>query len=114
MRLLSRFLFFCAIAPAFGQTTLNVSQDLVRLGIASSNMLPNQPSQDSAPLLSKAIAYALANRISQIVANQGAYYLINPQTPYSYVSLVGSNNLTIDFRLVRGICGWTRVKFGAE
>jgi uncharacterized protein (TIGR03437 family) len=90
--------FFCAIAPAFGQTTLNVSQDLVRLGIASSNMLPNQPSQDSAPLLSLAIAYALANRISQIVANQGAYYLLNPQTSYAYVSIVGTSNLTIDFQ----------------
>src|SRR5258706_13695387 len=32
---------------SFAQTTLNVSQDLVRLGIASSNIVPNQPSLDA-------------------------------------------------------------------
>src|SRR5215831_5796092 len=31
-------------------TTLNLSQDLVSLGIASTNMVPNQPSLDAGPL----------------------------------------------------------------
>ncbi len=43
------------IPAAFAQTALNMSQDLVRLGIASSNMLPNQPTLDAGPLLLRAV-----------------------------------------------------------
>ena len=34
-------------SAALAQTTLNVSEDLVRLGIASTNIVPNQPETDT-------------------------------------------------------------------
>jgi hypothetical protein len=40
------------------QPVLNMSTDLVRLGIASSNLMPNQPSVDAGPLFFHAVGYA--------------------------------------------------------
>src|SRR5712691_52110 len=48
------------------QGTLNLSRDLVRLRIASSNMVPNQPDLDSGPLFSKAVAYASNQRFDRV------------------------------------------------
>ena len=66
-RIASRALFvFLMTQPAAAQTTtLNLSQDLVALGIASTNMLPNQPALDAGPLLNKGVGYAMAHQISR-------------------------------------------------
>ncbi len=61
-------------------TTLNLSTDLVRLGIASSNMTPNQPTLESGALLEAAVRYAVQNRLTRIVADTGSYYF-TPRTP---------------------------------
>jgi hypothetical protein len=89
------------VLPAFGQTTLNLSTDLVRLGIASSNMPPNQPSLDARPLLEKGVTYANTHNYSQVIAVQGAYYFLSLSTPYLHVNLNGVNNLTIRFARFR-------------
>jgi uncharacterized protein (TIGR03437 family) len=87
-----------ALLPAFGQTRLNLSEDLVRLGIASTNMLPNQPAQDSGPLFTQAVTYAQQQHIGTIIADPGAYYFLTEQRQFVAVSLNQINNLTIDFQ----------------
>ena len=64
------------LAPLFAQTTLNMSQDLVRLGISPNNLVPNQPSLDAGPLFAKAMNYASANQIAKVIADPGSYYFM--------------------------------------
>ena len=42
------------LSAALAQTTLNMSEDLVRVGAAPANMTPHQPSQDSGPRIAAA------------------------------------------------------------
>src|SRR5215469_3815413 len=82
-----------------GQTTINLSEDLVRLGVASINMLPNQPNQDAGPLLVQATSYAQQNGIQRIIADPGAYYFLTlMQQSGGHVQLGPLSNLTIDFQ----------------
>ena len=99
-------------ATALAQATLNMSEDLVRLGIASSNMLPNQPSQDSGPLFFRAVSYAQAHQIGAVIADPGAYYFLSLQYSGAHVGWNQLSNITIDlqgsdlyfsFPLVHGI-----------
>lgn len=87
--------FVCA---TFGQTTLNMSQDLLRLGIASTNMVPNQPGQDAGPLFFRAVNYAQSHQIGRVIADRGAYYFKTLQTPTSHVQWLQLSNLTIDLQ----------------
>src|SRR5262245_61086655 len=85
-------------------TTLNLSQDLVRLGIAPTNMAPNQPALDAGPLLHKGVGYAMANKIGRVIADPGSYYFLSLQTGYSHLQLGGNPttptiaNITIDLQ----------------
>jgi hypothetical protein len=80
------------------QTTLNLSRDLVTLGIAATNMAPNQPSLDAGPLLTAGIEYAKAHQIGRVVADPGSYYFLTLGCPYCHVALFGVDNITIDFQ----------------
>src|SRR5882762_10152798 len=94
-----RLLFFlAACSSAFAQTTLNMSRDLVRLGIATSNMVPNEAALDSGPLFLKAVNYASSHQMPRVVADPGAYYFLSLQQPNVHVPLNQVNNLTIDFQ----------------
>src|SRR5690349_5359792 len=63
---------FCGLCcPAVAQSILNMSVDLVRLGIASSNLVPNQPGLDAGPLFFRAVSYAQANKIDRVIADAG-------------------------------------------
>ena len=53
--------FVCA---ASAQNILNMSQDLVRLGIAATNMVPNEPALDAGPLFMQAVSYAKQHGIT--------------------------------------------------
>src|SRR5262245_18141004 len=79
-------------------TTLNLSHDLVSLGIAATNMVPNQPAQDAGPLLQKGVTYAMAHGISRVIADPGAYYFLSLQDSSDHVFLPSLSNLTIDFQ----------------
>ena len=84
-----RFLAFCTLvfwsnlfSPATEKavsqtTTLNLSRDLVSLGIAANNMIPNQPSQDAGPLVRLGVAYAMTHQIGRVIADQGTYYFLS-------------------------------------
>lgn len=89
------------IVPASGRaqtSTLNLSRDLVRLGISSSDLVPNQPSLDAGPLLLQGFNYARTNRISLVTVDPGAYYFLSLQFPGFHVVLTRANNMTIDFQ----------------
>lgn len=91
-------LFGLGLFQARGQTTLNLSEDLVRLGIASSNMVPNQPSLDARPLLEQGVVYANNHSFSTVIADPGSYYFLSLGAPDRHVNLVGVSNLTIDLQ----------------
>ncbi len=96
------FLIAIVVGPLWAQTTtLNVSADLVRLGIAASNMTPNQAALDSGPLLESALRYAARNNFNRIVADAGSYYFLSasPSSPVAHVLLSGvTTPLTVDFQ----------------
>jgi hypothetical protein len=85
-------------------TTLNLSRDLVNLGIASTNMVPNQPSLDAGPLLQSGVGYATSHQIGRVIADPGTYYFLSLQTENAHVQLGGNpttpdvRDLTIDFQ----------------
>ncbi len=90
-------LLFGVIQVVSAQTTLNMSQDLVRLGIASSNMAPNQPSLDAGPLFMQAVEYAKSHSIATVIADPGTYYFLSVNVN-THVALGQINNMTIDFQ----------------
>ena len=93
-----RFCFGVLVAvPVSAQTTLNMSEDLLRLGIASANMVPNQSAVDAGPLFVQAVEYAKANGIRNLIADRGSYYFLSTQDN-THVALGSIDNMTIDFR----------------
>lgn len=81
-----------------GPAQINVSHDLVTLGIASENLVPNNRNLDSRPLFQAALDYALLNRIPKVVADPGAYYFLTPGASDRYMSIDGAGGLTIDLQ----------------
>ena len=53
-------------------SVLNLSTDLVPLGIATRNLVPNQPTLDATPLFEAGVEYAKAHAIPKIIAQSGA------------------------------------------
>jgi len=95
------FLYALGPSAAFAQTVLNLSQDLVRLGIASANMAPDTPSLDSRPLFAAALQYARSRpQVTRLTVDHGAYYFRTTTptngVPDRYVDISGMSNLTID------------------
>jgi uncharacterized protein (TIGR03437 family) len=88
----------CASHSLCAQAMLNLSQDLVRWGIASTNMVPNQPKLDAGPLLLNAVQYAKGHQTTLLTADPGAYYFLSTLNG-AHLSLGGiSTNLTIDLQ----------------
>jgi hypothetical protein len=77
---------------------INVSRDLVNLGVAGRNLLPNDPALDARPLFQAALKFALFRGIPRVTADPGAYYFLTPEAPDRYMSLVGCSGLTIDLQ----------------
>ena len=99
MRTIRALLVFCGLCcPAFTQSVLNMSEDLVRLGIASSNMVPNQPSLDAGRLFFRAVSYAQVKKIDRVIADLGSYYFPSLQSPQVHVAWDKLSNLTIDLQ----------------
>ncbi len=90
--------WFALAGAGFAQGMLNASQDLVRLGIASSNMEPNRPSLDAGPLFLRAVNYANSHPISRVIVDPGAYYFNSLQNTSSHVTLAQIKDLTIDLQ----------------
>lgn len=95
-RLVLTWLVICC--PAAAQTSLNLSEDLVRLGIASANMVPNDPVVDAGPLFFPAVLYAKNHQIGLVIANPGSYYFHTLQYSGAHVGWDSLSNVIIDLQ----------------
>jgi len=75
---------------------INLSHDLVRLGIASDNLRPNSPTTDARPLFQAALLYAQNHSVQFITVDHGAYYFLTPQDSQAYLRFTSLSGLTID------------------
>jgi hypothetical protein len=88
---------FALCPAALHATTLNMSEDLMRLGIASQNLIPNQPALDARPLMQAAIAYVQSNPgITLLTLDTGNYYLLSNENGAAVLVFPNLSNLTID------------------
>jgi len=78
--------------------TLNLSRDLVRLGIAAQNLTPNNPSLDAGPLFQAAIQYIGNNPVQVLTVDPGSYYFLTSQTETQYLIFESITDLTVDFQ----------------
>jgi hypothetical protein len=79
-----------------GRRGLNLSRDLVRLGIAPQNLTPDDPSLDARPLFQAALSYVEQNHTPLVTVDFGAYYFLTPQNPETYLSFSGLSDLSVD------------------
>jgi len=78
------------------QGTINLSHDLVRLGIASSNLPPDSSTTDARPLFEATLSYARSHPVRFITVDRGAYYFLTPQDPQAYLRFSALSDLTVD------------------
>ena len=83
------------IPSAAGQV-LNLSHDLVALGIASRNLTPNDPTLDARPLIEAGTQYAAINSIHSITMDTGNYYLLSDRQSNSTLFFNCIPNQTFD------------------
>lgn len=79
-------------------TTVNLSHDLVPLGIAAQNLTPNTPALDAQPLFAAAVQYAQNNAVDVLTADTGAYYFLTSPNGVQYEFLADLSGLTVDFQ----------------
>ena len=78
------------------RSTLNLSHDLVPLGIASQNLVPGDPTLDARPLFQAALQYVAAHHTALVTLDQGAYYFLTPQNPETYLVFSKLSDLRVD------------------
>src|ERR1700722_1583988 len=66
------------------QSTLNLSRDLVRLGIASQNLVPDNPNLDARPLFQAALKYVAQHHTSILTVDHGSYYFLTSENAETY------------------------------
>jgi hypothetical protein len=93
---LSLVAFGIARSRADDEGVINLSHDLVRLGIAGQNLRSDDPSLDSRPLFQAAVRYVSSHPVHWLTADRGTYYFLTPQDPQSYLRLPALSDLVID------------------
>ena len=91
--------FFVAsvlLAGTASAQELNLSQDLLRLGI-SANMEPNRPDLDSRPLFQAAIEYVRRQSIARVTLDPGEYYFLTTQPNGRYIYLANLHDVVFAF-----------------
>jgi len=86
----------CPLAVGAGASSINLSRDLVSLGIAGQNLSPNDPSLDARPLFEAALKYVRAHRVRTVTVDRGAYYFLTAQSSTAYIGIYGFSDLTVD------------------
>jgi hypothetical protein len=87
---------FAADAAGPQDARLNLSRDLVRLGIAAQNLMPDDPSLDARPLFHAAMVYVKQHRIRLVTVDHGAYYVLTPQDGQAYLRMTGLSDVRLD------------------
>jgi hypothetical protein len=79
-------------------SSLNLSRDLVSLGIASENLAPDSPSLDARPLFEAGLQYVQNHHIPLLTVDRGSYYFLTPAsgTTNRYTNIFQISDLTID------------------
>ncbi len=90
-----RQLVLCLLPCTLAAQVLNMSHDLVPLGIASQNLTPNNPALDARPLFQAALQYVQNHPVQTLTLDTGAYYLLTNQQSNG-VLLFNVSNMTID------------------
>lgn len=85
-----------AEAPATDGSTVNLSRDLVRLGIATQNLPANDPSFDARPIFAAAVQYVGTHHVGRLTVDRGTYYFLTPQDTQTYLRFPSLSDLTID------------------
>lgn len=85
-----------SVAPTAQSNSVNLSRDLVRLGIASQNLPANDPTFDARPVFQAAVQYAQSHRLALLTVDRGNYYFLTSQTPVTYLNLSRLSDLVID------------------
>ena len=78
------------------QSTLNLSRDLVSLGIASQNLIPDDPNLDARPLFEAALQYVGEHYTTIITLDHGAYYFLTSQNSQTYLVFSGLSDMRMD------------------
>jgi hypothetical protein len=87
----------CPLAVGAGaSSSINLSRDLVSLGIAGQNLSPNDPSLDARPLFEAALKYVRGHRVRTLTLDRGAYYFLTAQSSTAYIGIYGFSDLTVD------------------
>lgn len=89
-------LLLSGTVQAEAASTLNLSRDLVRLGIASQNLHADDPSFDARPLFEAAIRYVRENAVERMTVDRGSYYFLTPQDSGAYLEFAALSDVTID------------------
>lgn len=84
------------LAGSASAQELNLSQDLLRLGI-SANMEPNRPDLDSRPLFQAAIEYVRRQSISRVILDPGDYYFLTTQQNGRYLYVANLRDVRFEF-----------------
>jgi hypothetical protein len=77
-------------------SVINLSRDLVRLGIDTKNLIPNNPQLDARPLFQAGVQYAKSHHIGTITVDRGNYYFLTPQNQVAYLIVSKCSDLIID------------------
>jgi hypothetical protein len=65
-------------------------------GIASQNLVPNNPSLDARPLFQAALQYVQSHSIQPLTLDSGSYYFLTYQQSNAILIFPNMSNLTID------------------
>jgi hypothetical protein len=84
------------VGPVAAQVSINMSHDLVSLGIASQNLTPNNPSLDARPAFQAALNYVQSHRVQTLTLDTGAYYLLTNTQANAVLLFPNLSNMTID------------------
>jgi hypothetical protein len=75
---------------------INLSHDLVRLGIASKELTPNNPTLDARPLFQAALEFVAQHHTRLLTVDHGAYFFLTPQDSTAYLRFSALTDLTVD------------------
>jgi len=85
-----------ALAGSASAQVLDMSHDLVTLGIAPQNLTPNNPSLDARPAFQAALNYVQSHPVQTLTADTGAYYLLSATQGNAVLIFPNLSNITID------------------
>src|SRR5580693_2814639 len=88
-------LCLAAASTPLAAQVVNMSHDLVTLGIANQNLAPNNPALDARPLFQAAFQYALNHTVQTLTIDTGSYYLLTSELSNAVLVVPGLTNMTI-------------------